>query len=59
MRQINDFARTKAESMILKHKLLVMFIKLGFHDAESEHLHERVHEQKKLYDGYEAMDEVE
>jgi hypothetical protein len=56
--QISRFARTQAEGMILKRKLLVMLIKSGFHDAESAHLHERVHEQEKLYDGHRAMDEV-
>ena len=45
--------------MILKHKLLVMLLEVGFHDAESEHLRERVHEQEKLYEGHRAMDEVE
>lgn len=58
-REINGFARTEAEGMTLKRRLLVMLIKSGFHDAESEHLRERAHEQEKLYEGHRAMDEIE
>ena len=58
-RAINQFARTEAEGMILKHKLLVMLLESGFHDADSEYLRQQVHEQGKLYEGRRAMDEVE
>ncbi len=57
--KIMEFARTEAEGMVMMRDLLVMLVQSGFHAAGSKYLHERVHEQGKLYGGHQAMDEVD
>jgi hypothetical protein len=59
IKQIDEFARTPEEAMVLKRRLLEKMIQYGFHDAEAAYLRQRVHQAKKLYNGHEAMDEVE
>lgn len=56
---VNRFARTRAEAIILKHRLIGLLLISGFHGVDSEYLRQRVHEPERLYDGHQATDEVE
>ena len=57
--KIDAFSRTPEEAEILKKRFLESSLEFALSPVESAYLYQEVHEQKRLYAGHNAMDEVE
>lgn len=57
--KIKKFSRTPEEEQELLARLLIEFVEAGLSGIHGAYLHQKVHEPKRLYDGHEAMDEID